>query len=115
MQVKAVRIFYCDFIQVSVYYGADIEVSYTGSGFPNPANHNSDLAERSDNDTSHHSSTPNVTNAKSVEYYAKHPWNLLNLPNANGSLLQSVHYKIPGNDQNNINFKIARMPCKKHF
>lgn len=144
---------------VSVYYAADIEVSDTGSGFPDPSHFMSEASESTfwESDCCTSSSTSNLgplgaaelsssatrelklsnavpfkasdasvskssdannvhrlgvgesnsSNAishvsvkkedkKSIRYYATHPWNLLNLPTADGSLLQTVHYKIPG-------------------
>lgn len=67
---------------VQVFYAADVEVSETGSGFPSPQTY-----PKSDDDAGA-VGTPT--------YYAHHPWNLLNLPNVDGSLLQYLGRVVPG-------------------
>ncbi|KHN86026.1 Lysine-specific demethylase rbr-2 [Toxocara canis] len=64
---------------VAVKYGADLLASKVGSGFPMPGK---DFSGCSD--------------AKEREYYAKHPWNLNNMPILKESVLSHIESGISG-------------------
>lgn len=88
-------------------YGADIEVSEVGSGFPTPpsllASKSNDEDQKIKNEEDAKTlknevikNNENIESDGSQFSYSTHPWNLLNLPKVDGSLLQSFPRSVPG-------------------